>query len=108
MYRCNYTFHDFIGNQLQFPLFYSNMKQTASRTDKEMVALRLFDGSYFPVDRHYHILRCASTDIIPSNGVFITQPDMIIFIQITVIKKCLRLISNQLRMYVGQLEFIML
>ncbi len=49
-----------------FP-FYSNMKQTASRTDKEMVALRLFDGSYFPVDRHYHILRAlCQYDIIPS------------------------------------------
>ena len=71
MHRSTDIIHHFIGYQLKFSLFYSNTKQTASRTDKKMVAIRLFNGSYFPMNRHRFMQRFSSTDIIPSNSVFI-------------------------------------
>ena len=94
MHRCSYTFPHFIRNKLQFPFFHANTKQAASRTYKKMIAIRLLNSSYFTVDWCWHMRCCACTNIIPSNCILITQPNMIILIQITIIKECLGFISN--------------
>ncbi len=108
MYWCIDTFQRFVRNQLQFSLFYPGTKQTTSRTDKKMIAIRLFNGSYFTNNRRRYIQGLSSMDIIPGDTVFTAQPYTVILVQITVIQKCLRLISDQLRVHINQFEFIML
>ncbi len=49
------TLHCFIRNQLQLSPFYPGTEQAASRTNKEMISIRLFNSSYFTINRHQHM-----------------------------------------------------
>ncbi len=51
MHRCTDTFCHFVGYQLQCFSFCLGTKQSVSRTDKEMVAVRLLNDGYFAVNR---------------------------------------------------------
>ena len=46
--------------------------------------------------------------IIPGNAIFTAQPYTVILVQITIIQKCLRLISDQFRMHISQFKLVML